>query len=77
MCIRDRQNAVTKKIPAMKKAGEDTSAVLAEMKALSDAVRAENEKLDVYKRQPAYWPDWKASHVLCAAVQRHRAPFWL
>ena len=51
MCIRDRQNAVTKKIPAMKKAGEDTSAVLAEMKALSDAVRAENEKLSALEEK--------------------------
>ena len=43
--MKAQQNAVTKKIPAMKKAGEDTTAVLAEMKELSDAVRAENEKL--------------------------------
>ena len=31
------QNAVSKKIPAMKKAGEDTAPVFEEMKALSDA----------------------------------------
>ena len=30
------QNAVSKKIPAMKKAGEDTAPIFAEMKALSD-----------------------------------------
>ena len=33
--MKAQQNAVTKKIPAMKKAGEDTSAVLAEMKRSS------------------------------------------
>ena len=49
--MKAQQNAVTKKIPAMKKAGEDTSAVLAEMKALSDAVRAENEKLSALEEK--------------------------
>ncbi len=34
-----RQNAVSKQIPAMKKAGEDTAAVMAEMKALSAAAQ--------------------------------------
>ena len=47
------QNAVSKKIPAMKKAGEDTTAVFEEMKLLSDSIkelddqiRALDEKID-------------------------------
>lgn len=39
------QNAVSKKIPAMKKAGEDTTAVFAEMKELSGAIKECDEKL--------------------------------
>ena len=39
------QNAVSKKIPAMKKAGEDTTEVFAEMKKLSDDIKAYDEKL--------------------------------
>ncbi len=39
------QNAVSKKIPAMKKAGEDTTAVFAEMKELSAAIKECDEKL--------------------------------
>jgi seryl-tRNA synthetase len=39
-----RQNAVSKQIPAMKKAGEDTAAVFAEMKSLSDEIK-ESDKL--------------------------------
>ena len=39
------QNAVSKKIPAMKKAGEDTTAVFEEMKSLSDDIKALDEKL--------------------------------
>ena len=34
---RAAQNAVSKKIPQMKKAGEDTTAIMAEMKALAEA----------------------------------------
>ena len=49
--MKAQQNAVTKKIPAMKKAGEDTTAVLAEMKALSEAVREENEKLSALEEK--------------------------
>ncbi len=40
-----RQNAVSKQIPAMKKAGEDTAAVMAEMKALSACVKENDEEL--------------------------------
>ncbi len=39
------QNAVSKKIPAMKKAGEDTTPVFEEMKALSEQIKALDEKI--------------------------------
>ncbi len=39
------QNAVSKKIPAMKKAGEDTTAVFAEMKELSASIKACDDKI--------------------------------
>lgn len=39
------QNAVSKKIPAMKKAGEDTSVVFAEMKELSDKIKECDDKI--------------------------------
>ncbi len=44
---RAEQNAVSKKIPAMKKAGEDTTAIMAEMKALSEIVKTDTEKIAV------------------------------
>lgn len=40
-----KQNAISKQIPALKKEGKDTAAVFAEMKELSDTVKAENEKI--------------------------------
>jgi len=45
--LKAKQNEVTKKIPAMKKAGEDTTAVFAEMKEISDKIKA----LDVEVRE--------------------------
>ncbi len=39
------QNAVSKKIPAMKKAGEDTAEVFEAMKALSDSIKDLDEKV--------------------------------
>lgn len=39
------QNAVSKKIPAMKKAGEDTTEIFAQMKELSEAIKACDEKI--------------------------------
>ncbi len=39
------QNAVSKKIPAMKKSGEDTTAVFEEMKALSAAIKESDDKI--------------------------------
>lgn len=43
--MKSTQNAVSKKIPVMKKNGEDTSAVMSEMKELSDKISEENKKL--------------------------------
>ncbi len=45
------QNAVSKKIPAMKKAGEDTTTVFEEMKALSDAIKLLDEEIRVLNDQ--------------------------
>ena len=39
------QNAVSKKIPAMKKAGEDTTAIFDEMKKLSEEIKGYDEKV--------------------------------
>ena len=39
------QNRISKQIPAMKKAGEDVSAIFAEMKLLSDTVKADTDKI--------------------------------
>jgi len=38
--MKARQNAASKQVPAMKKAGEDTSAVMAEMKELAEKIKA-------------------------------------
>ncbi|MBQ7900458.1 MAG: serine--tRNA ligase [Clostridia bacterium] len=43
--IKAKQNDVSKKIPAMKKAGEDVAPIFAEMKELSDAIKADDEKV--------------------------------
>ena len=43
--LKARQNAASKQIPQMKKAGEDTTALMAEMKELSETVKEENAKL--------------------------------
>ena len=37
--MKSRQNAVSKEIPKMKKAGEDTTAIMAEMKELSEKIK--------------------------------------
>ena len=39
------QNEITKKNPAMKKAGEDTDAIFAEMRALSDTIKEDDAKI--------------------------------
>ena len=43
--LKAEQNIVSKKIPVMKQAGEDTTALLAEMKTLSDKIKQEEEAL--------------------------------
>lgn len=43
--MKSTQNAVSKKIPAMKKSGEDTSALMSEMKELSDKISEKNKEL--------------------------------
>ncbi len=39
------QNEINKKIPAMKKSGEDTTALFAEMREISAAIKADDEKV--------------------------------
>ena len=53
--LNSKQNEVSKKIPAMKKAGEDTTAVFAEMKELSDKIKSIDEQVrvldeDIYQK---------------------------
>ncbi len=43
--MKAQQNAVSKKIPQMKKAGEDTAEIMKEMKELSDKIKEGNEKI--------------------------------
>ena len=43
--MKNRQNEVSKQIPAMKKAGEDTTAIFAEMKELSDNIKKLDEEV--------------------------------
>lgn len=40
-----QQNEISKKVPQMKKAGEDTTALFAEMKALSNEIKADDDKV--------------------------------
>ena len=44
--MKAEQNAVSKKIPAMKKAGEDTAEIMKKMKELSDRITEENATLN-------------------------------
>ena len=43
--MKSQQNAVTKKVPTMKKVGEDTTEIMREMKVLSDEISALNGEL--------------------------------
>ncbi len=43
--LKARQNAASKQIPQMKKAGEDTTALMAEMKTLSETIKEDGAKL--------------------------------
>ena len=45
--LKSKQNDVSKKIPAMKKAGEDVAPVFAEMKQLSETIKELDEKVRV------------------------------
>ncbi len=45
--LKSRQNEVSKKIPAMKKAGEDTTEIFKEMKELSEKIKEYDEKIRV------------------------------
>ena len=40
-----KQNEISKQIPQLKKAGEDTTAIFADMKKLSDEIKADDEKV--------------------------------
>ena len=42
---RAKQNAISKEIPKLKKEGKDTTAIFAEMKELSDSVKADTDKI--------------------------------
>ena len=43
--LKAQQNKVSKQIPAMKKNGEDTTAVMAEMKAIAEKIKQEDAKI--------------------------------
>ncbi len=49
--LKAEQNVASKKIPAMKKAGEDTAIVMAEMKRLSDEIKEEDAKLSALEAE--------------------------
>lgn len=50
--LKAKQNKVSKEIPAMKKSGQDTTAIMAEMKALSERIKNNNIKIsDLEKSQ--------------------------
>ena len=48
--MKAEQNAVSKKIPQMKKSGEDTSAIMAEMKVLSEKISQLNKDLSIVEK---------------------------
>ena len=43
--LKAKQNAVSKQIPQMKKNGEDTTAIMAEMKELAEKIKADDAKI--------------------------------
>lgn len=52
--LKARQNAVSKEIPMLKKEGKDTTAIFAEMKELSNKIKADDEKLaEIEEKQKA------------------------
>jgi hypothetical protein len=55
------QNKISKQIPLFKKEGKDVAPIFAEMKVLSDTVKAETEKIDAIE---PFYPDRMASRIL-------------
>ncbi|MBQ1303040.1 MAG: serine--tRNA ligase, partial [Firmicutes bacterium] len=49
--MKNKQNSVSKEIPKLKKAGEDTSAIMAEMKELSARIKEEDEKVKAVEEE--------------------------
>lgn len=49
--MKNRQNTVSKEIPKLKKAGEDTTAIMAEMKELSAAIKDMDGKLSEVEKE--------------------------
>ncbi len=49
--LKAKQNSTSKKIPMMKKAGEDTTAVMEEMKQLSDEIKEQNHILNTLEEK--------------------------
>ncbi|HCG35154.1 MAG TPA: serine--tRNA ligase, partial [Clostridiales bacterium] len=45
------QNLISRKIPAMKKAGEDVSAIFTEMKEISDIIKADTDKIAIIEKE--------------------------
>ena len=52
--MKAQQNAASKKIPMLKKAGEDVSAIMEEMKSLSEQVKECNAELSVLEEKQRY-----------------------
>ncbi len=52
--MKAQQNAASKKIPMLKKAGEDVSAIMEEMKSLSEQVKECNAELSVLEEKQKY-----------------------
>ena len=49
--MKNKQNSVSKEIPKLKKAGEDTTAIMAEMKELSGKIKEEDEKVKAIEEE--------------------------
>ena len=49
--LKAKQNAVSKQIPAMKKAGQDTAPVFAEMNVLKETIKANDGKISVIEAE--------------------------
>ena len=49
--LKAKQNAVSKQIPAMKKAGQDTAPIVAEMNALKETIKENDSKISVIEAE--------------------------